>query len=152
MLACVSNIICLILIISFVIKDAIQYRDFSEIFIIAQYSLSRLKVIHYRDYQIDWFGLCGLTSLPTIFQLYRGGQWWKPEYPEKTTDLSQVTDKLEVFITATIVRLSQNISSSIIFVPNGRNNDISNVMVFVPFGITVIESLFHKQHLLCYFL
>ena len=35
--------------------------------------------------------------LPTIFQLCRGSQfyWWrKQEDPEKTTDLSQVTDKL----------------------------------------------------------
>ena len=36
--------------------------------------------------------------LSTILQLYRGCKfyWWgKPEYPEKTTDLLQVTDKLD---------------------------------------------------------
>ena len=45
-------------------------------------------------FQLYWWFALGswcLTPLSTIFQFY----WWrKLEYPEKTTDLSQVTDKL----------------------------------------------------------
>jgi hypothetical protein len=49
-----------------------------------------------------WIRPCWLFNLHSliwslIFQLYRGGQfyWWRTsEYPEKTTDLSQVTDTL----------------------------------------------------------
>ena len=48
---------------------------------------------------LDVFGDVGLWCLTpplTLFQLYRGGQfyWWRtPDYPNKTT-LSQVNDKL----------------------------------------------------------
>ena len=45
---------------------------------------------------VGWF-MVFLTTLSTIFQLYRSSQfdWWrKSEYPKKTTYLSQVTDNL----------------------------------------------------------
>ena len=43
------------------------------------------------------FGIFKIFFQVVTFQLYRGSQlyWWrKPKYPEKTTDLPQVTDKL----------------------------------------------------------
>ena len=43
-------------------------------------------------------GVWCLMPLSTIFHLHRGCRfyWWrKQEYPEKTTDLPQITDKLD---------------------------------------------------------
>ena len=58
---------------------------------------SMKKIIFVVTAALDGGGVWCLTPLSTIFYLYNGGQvycWKNPEYPEKTTDLPQVADKL----------------------------------------------------------
>jgi hypothetical protein len=61
------------------------------------YTVSSLRLLLHEPNEELWY----LTLLWTIYQLYRGGQfyrWRKPGYPKKTIDLSQVTDKLRHII------------------------------------------------------
>ena len=63
-----------------------------------------------RNHPHQMVGLWCLMPLSTIFQLYRGCQfyWWrKSEYLQKTMDLPQVTDKISHTVVSSTHRLSE---------------------------------------------
>jgi hypothetical protein len=65
-------------------------------FIHSENNSTQRQIWKYNLYLIG-IGLWYLTPLSTMSKLYRGNQlyWrWKSEYPEKTTDLSEVSNKL----------------------------------------------------------
>ena len=56
-----------------------------------------ISAISWQSVSTLYFSYIVAVTFNTIFQLYRGSQfysWRKPEYPENSTDLLLVTDKL----------------------------------------------------------
>ena len=84
-----------------------------------------------------------MGSLSTIFQLYRDGEfyWWKkPEYPEKTTGLSQATNKLDHIM---LYRIHLAISG--FRTHNVRNGRISGLMI-IGSDVFMITTIFFYIH------
>ena len=67
-------------------------KSFLQLYLLVSWEIS----VHSENLSVRIMISC-LTPFSTIFQLYRGClfNWWmKQDYPKKTTDLLQVTDKL----------------------------------------------------------